>query len=117
MSARREQHIKKAPPLVLYENSMVATWRSDSGLALLKPRPLTQMVSATTYGEGWVDCDLRPTIKNYNITSKHHQLIQCQKPDGRYQIFDCSLSKELLNMQKGNGDWEIIITRGQKSSL
>ena len=61
------------------------------------------------YNKGWVDCDLKPTIRKYNIASKHHQSIQCQKLDRHYHRCDCNLHKEPSNTQ--------IVMTTRKSSL
>ena len=61
-----------------------------------------------------MDCDLRPTIKKYNIASKYHQPISFQKLKGRYHKCNCSLQKEPTNTQKVIVTWKSSLPKDRK---
>ena len=74
--------------------------------------PLPKQIGATIFNKGWVNWDLKPTSRKYNIISKRQITVRSQTGTAT----DVT-TEEITKHAKGYDDWETIITKEFKSHL
>ena len=102
---------------MLYGSRVVATWRLGSGFARLELRPLTWTIRHHNILQRL--SGLRPQtnyqkVHHYKQTSPVNLMLEAKWALPQMWL---QLTEGISKHAKGNDDWEVIMTGGQKSSL